>query len=110
MNFPKVKYNLVHKQTSRNYHHLMKTEWSEFCNQKDDDPLYGFMRQWVFPEGVDKKCPLKDDDFQINNLTFTPRTVTIFPPGIFRFASQWKDEKDGEIFSILGSLETRIVT
>lgn len=98
----------MHKRHSGNFRQLLKIENVDVCKiLNSGTQVMEFAKQWIIPQGVSFKCPMKGSDFKIMNLTYAAKPVSMLPLGVFRFFAKFRDDLDDNIYSITGAVESQ---
>lgn len=92
---------MEYKRNFGNYRQLMNVPPFEICGMAEDlsHPFYSFLVQWIIPAVLEKKCPLKGEDFRMYNLSRQPELVSVWPDGYYRTFLSLHDELDNGIFN-----------
>jgi hypothetical protein len=73
----------------------------DFCEEikvGSRNPLVDFAIKWIFK--TVPRCPIRNNNFQLNNLSFSPEQAKGWPEGVYRGYALFKDQLDEKIFAI----------
>lgn len=92
---------MEYKRNFGNYRQLLAIRSFEICDStnKLTHPYHAFFAQWILPPALVKACPLKGEYFRLDNLTYTPDAMSIWPDGYYRSRFGLSDDLDSGIFN-----------